>query len=228
MVQLIFEKYALGNWSTHSLEQFLWECGYRNYKGGRIDSHVIANIIRNPKYKGYYVGGKVKIVDLFTKKQKFLPEDEWVMYKDDGTHVPAIVDEKLWEDANRILEERSKNIKLKKTSYKQDNLFTGLIHCGAAYWLKVRNVRGKAAKTWVCSHRIKQGAVSCRSKPVKEEILLEAEHPYTKALIRAVPRFGMSYEKQQPYIADTENEKMISVSETHWILGGGKLWMSWS
>ena len=46
---------------------------------------MIANIIRNPKYKGYYVGGKVKIVDLFTKKQKFLPEDEWVMYKDDGT-----------------------------------------------------------------------------------------------------------------------------------------------
>ena len=176
MVQLIFEKYALGNWSTHSLEQFLWECGYRNYKGGKIDSHVIVNIIRNPKYKGYYVGGKVKIVDLFTKKQKFLPEDEWVMYKDDGTHVPAIVDEKLWEDANRILEERSKNIKLKKTSYKQDNLFTGLIHCaedGAAYWLKVRTVRGKDAKTWVCSHRIKQGAVSCRSKPVKEEILLE-------------------------------------------------------
>lgn len=74
------------------------------------------------------------------------------------------------------MEERSKNIKLKKTSYKQDNLFTGLIHCaedGAAYWLKVRTVRGKAAKTWVCSHRIKQGAVSCRSKPVKEEILLE-------------------------------------------------------
>ena len=74
------------------------------------------------------------------------------------------------------MEERSKNIKLKKTSYKQDNLFTGLIHCAedkAAYWLKVRTVRGKAAKTWVCSHRIKQGAVSCRSKPVKEEILLE-------------------------------------------------------
>ena len=50
--------------------------------------------------------------------------------------------------------------KLKKTSYKQDNLFTGLIHCAedkAAYWLKVRTVRGKAAKTWVCSHRIKTG-----------------------------------------------------------------------
>ena len=176
MVQLIFEKYALGNWSTHSLEQFLWECGYRNYKGGRINSHVIANIIRNPKYKGYYVGGKVKIVDLFTKKQKFLPENEWIMYKDDGTHVPAIVDEKLWENANRILKERSKNIKSKKTSYKQNNLFTGLIHCtedGAAYWVKVRTVREKDAKTCVCSHRIKHGAISCKSKPIKEELLLK-------------------------------------------------------
>lgn len=120
----------LGNWSTHSLEQFLWECGYRNYKGGKIDSHVIANIIRNPKYKGYYVGGKVKIVDLFTKKQKFLPEDEWVMYKDDGTHVPAIVDEKLWEDANRILEERSKNIKLKKLPISRTTFYRTYTLCG--------------------------------------------------------------------------------------------------
>ena len=56
----------------------------------------------------------------------------------------------------------------------------------------------------------------------KEEILLEAEHPYTKALIRAIPRFGMPYEKHQPYIADTEDEKRIPVSDTHWILSGGK------
>ncbi len=28
---------------------------------------------RNPKYKGYYIGSKVRIFDMFTKKQKFLP-----------------------------------------------------------------------------------------------------------------------------------------------------------
>lgn len=106
MIRLIFEKYASGEWSTNALEKWLWELGYRNYKGGKISSRVIGNIIRNPKYKGYYVGGKVKIVDLFTKKQKFLPEDQWVMYKDDGSRVPAIVDEKLWNSANKILEER--------------------------------------------------------------------------------------------------------------------------
>lgn len=68
MIRLIFEKYASGEWSTNALEKCLWELGYRNYKGGKISSRVIGNIIRNPKYKGYYVGGKVKIVDLFTKQ----------------------------------------------------------------------------------------------------------------------------------------------------------------
>ena len=47
-------------------------------------------MISNPKYKGYYVGNKVRIVDMFTKKQKFLPPEEWVMFKDEsGEIVPA-------------------------------------------------------------------------------------------------------------------------------------------
>ena len=175
MIRLIFEKYASGEWSTNALEKWLWELGYRNYKGGKISSRVIGNIIRNPKYKGYYVGGKVKIVDLFTKKQKFLPEDQWVMYKDDGSRVPAIVDEKLWNSANKILEERGATIKNRHTSFKHDNIFTGIIRCandGATFWLKVRTIHGKECHTWICSHKIKNGAASCKSIAIKEEDLL--------------------------------------------------------
>lgn len=176
MVRIIYQKYASGCWSTHSLEKFLWECGYRNYKGGRISSRVIGNIIRNPKYKGFYVGGKVKIIDIFSKKQKFLPEQEWTMYPDDGSRVPAIVSEELWEEANRVFTKRSNNVKEKNTSCKPDNLFTGLIRCGndgATYWLKARNIHGKESKTWVCSSKIKNGAGTCNSFPVKEEDLLK-------------------------------------------------------
>ena len=51
---------------------------------------TMSGIISNPKYKGYYVGNKVKVVDLFTKKQKFLPPEEWVMFKDEtGEIVPG-------------------------------------------------------------------------------------------------------------------------------------------
>ena len=99
MVRMIFDKYANG-WTTPKLETLLYDMGYRNYKGGKINRRVISHIITNPKYKGWYAGGKVKIVDMFTKKQEFLPEDEWNMYKDDGSHVPAIVTERVWNQAN--------------------------------------------------------------------------------------------------------------------------------
>ena len=47
----------------------------------------MSGMISNPKYKGYYVGNKVKVIDLFTKKQKFLPPEEWVMFKDESGEI---------------------------------------------------------------------------------------------------------------------------------------------
>lgn len=112
MVRFIFENYASGKMTTPKIEKALFDMGYRNYKGGKINRGVIQHIITNPKYKGYYVGNKVKIVDLFTKKQMFLPEEEWVMYKDEtGETVPAIVSEELWEEANRIFKMRGDIVK---------------------------------------------------------------------------------------------------------------------
>ncbi len=140
MVRFIFESYAGGEMTTPKIENALYEMGWRNYKGGRIDRGVIQHIITNPKYKGYYVGNKVKVIDMFTKKQAFLPEEEWVMYKDEEK-VPAIVSEELWERANCIYKMRGDIIKNRRSSFKTDNLFTGKIICeadGCAYWLKAR------------------------------------------------------------------------------------------
>lgn len=71
MVRFIFENYASGKMTTPKIEKALFDMGYRNYKGGKINRGVIQHIITNPKYKGYYVGNKVKIVDLFTKNSCF-------------------------------------------------------------------------------------------------------------------------------------------------------------
>lgn len=167
MVRMIFREYASGESSTPKLEKKLYEMGYRNYKGGRINRDVIKHIIRNPKYKGYYVGGKVKIVDMFTKKQEFLPESEWVMFKDDGSRVPQIIDEETWRKANEIIEMRGSIVKNRVTSIKKsENVFTGMLYCGNdghTYWLKYRTLRGKEDIKWVCSKKIKNGAKSCSS-----------------------------------------------------------------
>ena len=94
MVRELFELYATGEYSMKQIETLFWEKGYRNHNGKKVAHTTMSGMISNPKYKGYYVGNKVKVIDLFTKKQKFLPPEEWVMFKDEtGEIVPAIVDE---------------------------------------------------------------------------------------------------------------------------------------
>lgn len=175
MVRMVFRDYASGM-STPRIEKKLWNMGYRSFKGGKISRDVIKNIIRNPKYKGYYCGGKVKVVDMFTKKQEFLPQSEWIMFKDDGSRVPQIIDETTWEKANAYLRERGEAIKSRRTSFKNENIFTGKLFCandGAPYWMKQHYIRGKEDVRWVCSYKIKNGAASCDSFGLAESELKE-------------------------------------------------------
>ena len=171
MVRELFERYATGEYSMKQLETLFWEKGYRNHNGKKIAHTTMSGVIANPKYKGYYVGNKVKVIDLFTKKQKFLPPEEWVMFKDEtGEIVPAIVDEGLWDQANAVLKKRSEDVKNRQGICNHANLLTGKLyctHCGAAYYRRDSVDRsGRKNSKWVCSGKIKNGADSCPSSHV--------------------------------------------------------------
>ncbi len=176
MVQELFELYATGEYSMKQIETLFWEKGYRNHNGKKIAHTTMSGMISNPKYKGYYVGNKVKVIDLFTKKQKFLPPEEWVMFKDEtGEIVPAIVSEELWEQANAVLKKRSEDVKGRQGICNHANLLTGKLyctHCGAAYYRRDSvDKTGKKNSKWVCSGKIKNGADSCPSFAIYEEEL---------------------------------------------------------
>ena len=174
MVRELFELYATDQYSMKQIEDIFWNRGYRNRNGNKIAHSTMANTISNPKYKGYYVGNKVKIVDMFTKKQHFLPPEEWVMFKDEtGDIVPAIVSEELWEEANVVLERRSKDVKSRQNICNHANLLTGKLfctHCGKAYYRRDSVDRqGNKNSKWVCSGKINNGADSCPSFAIYEE-----------------------------------------------------------
>ena len=176
MVRQLFELYATDEYSMKQLEILFWEKGYRNHNGKRIAHSTMSGMISNPKYKGYYVGNKVKVVDMFTKKQKFLPPEEWVMFKDEtGEIVPAIVDEKLWETANKVLQKRSEDVKGRQGICNHANLLTGKLYCadcGTAYYRREsKDKQGNKNSKWVCSNKIKNGAGACASFPIYEEEL---------------------------------------------------------
>ena len=174
MVQELFELYATDQYSMKQIETIFWEKGYRNLNGKKIAHTTMSNMISNPKYKGYYVGNKVKVVDMFTKKQKFLPPEEWVMFKDEtGEIVPAIVSEELWEQANAVLRRRSDDVKNRQGVCNHANLLTGKLYCtccGTAYYRREsQDKHGRKNSKWVCSGKIKNGADSCASFPVYED-----------------------------------------------------------
>ena len=174
MVRELFELYATGEYSMKQIEVTFWNKGYRNSRGNRLSHTTMSNMISNPKYKGYYVGNKVKVIDMFTKKQKFLPPEEWVMFKDEsGEVVPAIVSEELWEKANAVLRKRSDDVKSRQGICNHANLLTGKLFCpccGAAYYRREsRDRQGNRNSKWVCSGKIKNGADSCASFPIYEE-----------------------------------------------------------
>ena len=176
MVRELFELYATGGYSMKQIENLFWEKGYRNHNGKKIAHTTMSGMISNPKYKGYYVGNKVKVIDLFTKKQKFLPPEEWVMFKDEtGEIVPALVSEELWDQANAVLKKRSEDVKNRQGICNHANLLTGKLyctHCGTAYYRRDSvDKTGKKNSKWVCSGKIKNGADSCPSFPVYEEEL---------------------------------------------------------
>ena len=176
MVRELFTLYATGEYSMKQIETLFWEKGYRNHNGKKIAHTTMSGMIANPKYKGYYVGNKVKVIDLFTKKQKFLPPEEWVMFKDEtGQIVPAIVDENLWDAANQVLKRRSEDVKNRQGVCNHANLLTGKLyctHCGAAYYRRDSVDRsGHKNSKWVCSGKIKNGADSCPSFPIYESEL---------------------------------------------------------
>ena len=188
MVRELFKLYATGQYSMKQIETIFWNKGYRNYNGNKIAHTTMSNMIANPKYKGYYVGNKVKVIDMFSKKQKFLPPEEWVMFKDEtGEIVPAIVSEELWDRANEILKRRSDDVKSRQGICNHANLLTGKLHCtccGTAYYRRdSKDKQGNVNSKWVCSGKIKNGADSCDSfaiyedeiKPLLFEVFQETE-----------------------------------------------------
>lgn len=209
MVKLIFNLYSTGDHSVRSIERILYEKGYRGRNGGnRIHHKTISGIIQNPKYKGYYCGNKVKIIDYRTKEQKFLPEEEWVMYKDEN--VPAIVDEEIWNKCNQIFKERSQIIKSREHSFKNVSPLSGKIFCAVCnktYWRTSYSnsvSKGNPIYTWICGNKKKFGTKICKSFSILEKDLNDIIFDYFKKLVPNLREYIEEFVKMLSQISEDD------------------------
>ena len=190
IVRMIFDLYANQRKGIRSIAACLTEQGYRNSNGNEFSFSTIRGILSNPKYKGYYCGGKSSKIDYKLRTVKnFAPED-WVVYKDEEA-VPPIVSEELWDKANLILAKRSaKQSAPDKTSYQNKYPYSGKICCGVhktPCYRALYRYRTGDKEVWQCQEYVKKGKSGCNGpvlytseadtifRSVLEEIALHGE-----------------------------------------------------
>ena len=180
MVRLVFDMYSTGKYALRAIERKLYELGYRSRNGNKIHHNTISAIITNPKYKGYYCGNKVKIADYRTKEQIFLPEEDWIMYKDEtGEIVPKIVDEEIWDIANNIFKERSEDVKKYNHGKKSTSVLSGKIFCShhnTPFWRTSYSHalhKEQSIYQWICREKKRGKASDCPTFSIYETELYE-------------------------------------------------------
>ena len=179
-ILLIFVEYGKDIFGTTRLGFYLYEkYGIKSKTGKPLAGAVIARIIRNPKYKGYYCGHIETVVDYISKKRIRFSRDEWVVYKDNEA-CPPIVSEELWDKCNEILDRRSNNYK-QGTRTDSRYALSGKIKCyhdGATFtkgcWKS--KTTGYERKYWGCANYRKNGKAKtdgCKTPVIRYEELLD-------------------------------------------------------
>ena len=119
--------------------RLLNEAGYRTREGYKFGYATVKRLIRDTTAKGLHTVNRTKNMGR-GKSWKLKPREDWV-----GRKIEPIVSEKIWEEANRILDDR-------KDAYKRPGpapvqLFSGLVicHCGRKMYPRVNTPK------YVCS-----------------------------------------------------------------------------
>lgn len=160
MIRKIYRLAAQGC-GSRTISKILYQDGIRNRNGNQLEESSIRRIIKNPLFKGIVVMNK-RHFDFEKKKEIKNPESEWIYHQ--GL-VPAIVEEELWEKANKMLKLSAAQVKDAGRQKKHRELydFSGKLicgECGAPYYKTFRRQYSNPEHViveWRCSSYLKHG-----------------------------------------------------------------------
>lgn len=165
VVRRIFELYISGL-GCRGIRKKLTDEGILTRNATEFAETTIKRMIKNEKYKGTVIFNK-QHKDFDTKKIIQNPPSEWIVHEN---RIPAIIDPVIWEEANKIMKERSKkaggdNRIDRMIGYnKSKHPLGGKIICGECgkvyYRSHVKNKnRTKVKYIWQCSTYVQKGRI---------------------------------------------------------------------
>lgn len=182
VVRLIFHKFVDEGKGTHIIARELQEAGIEPMRVKEWHNTVILRIIRNEKYCGDLVQKKTYTPDFLSHEKKYnRGQEKFIIIKD---HHEPIISREHFNEANRILDERSLSQK-DKAKYSSRYPFSGKIKCGRcgssyAARYKIRK-DGSQYKAWRCFEAVKHGRshidkagnqVGCSGESIRSEEII--------------------------------------------------------
>lgn len=169
VIRVIFDLYANHNLGIRKISQHIYEnYGATSYNGNQFNIKTVQNIIRNPKYKGYYCANKTRSLDYRTHKNEPLDQSEWVIYKD--ASVPAIVSEDLWDKANKIMDGRSATAHNYDVTYHNRYPYSGKIICAehnTSFHRSILKSKQGEKEQWHCKVYKNHGKAACNAPKIR-------------------------------------------------------------
>ena len=192
IVRLIFHKFVNEGKGTHVIARELREEGIAPMRVKEWQNTVILRVIRNEKYCGDLVQKKTYTPDFLSHEKKYnRGQEEFVIIKD---HHEPIISRELFEEANRILDERSLSQE-GKAKHSNRYPFSGKIKCGccgSSYVARYKTRKdGSKYKAWRCFQAARNGLphedkagnqVGCTGLSIRDEDVTHIMYLVTKSL----------------------------------------------
>ena len=170
VVRRVFDLYANRKMGLRRISQTLYDEGVTSRKGNAFNVLTIRHMLENPKYKGWYCANKSQTVDYRSKRKVFLDESQWVMYPDPS--VPAIVSEELWDRANALYQQRSRQMMSHRRAAEYHNRYpySGKIVCeehGTSFHRQVLKSAKGEKEVWQCQVYRNRGRAACSAPQLR-------------------------------------------------------------
>ena len=186
VIRTIFDLYANKGLGVRRISLALFDVGYTSRMGNEFNVATIRHILTNPKYKGWYCGNKTQTIDYRTKRKIHLDESEWITYPDPT--IPAIVSEELWDRANTIYKQRSKEIseRAQGASYHNHYAYSSKIFCEehtTAFHRQVLKSAKGEKEVWQCKVYRQRGRKACSAPQLRtDELNIVMSEIFTKVM----------------------------------------------
>ena len=170
MIRLVFHLYLQG-FGYVSIARIVAEKGYTNQNGNPYHPNVIRQLLRNPKYNGYYVFGRRSYINGKQIMNDLNDTEKVIMFPD---VYEKIIDDETYNAVQKRLKEISELPRNKRRKESRFYCLTGRIRCGSCgssmTGYSCRNQKGVEYTYYTCTARTRKG-FKCSSKAVRADHL---------------------------------------------------------